>query len=320
MQTDNRSDLAPLVSVVIAAWNSEEVLGKSIKSALSQDIKDIEILVIDDASSDETHAKALSFSKTDPRVRVLQLERNSGPAGARNHGFAEAKGKFVAVLDADDTWAPNRLRNLLELISSHSADIIVDNIVEVNKDGTALSDIPFVNGEDFKTKRNININEYISGNLGLHGEKSLGYLKPLIATDFLRKNNITYDESLRNGEDFHLMLACLAAGANVWFTPEPHYRYTRGEASISHRSNPDHLISLIRADERFLGYCSDVDTKALMRHKLETTKNSLVTERVMDALKTGNLVKVIYNLAKRPQALPKLSQHLGEAFRKRVRN
>jgi len=309
----------PLVSVVIAAWNSADVLEKSIKSALAQDIEDLEIIVIDDASPDETYAKAVSLAQTDRRILPLQLKQNSGPAGARNHGFSAAKGEFVAVLDADDTWSPDRLKNLLEFARAKSADIVVDNIMEVNKDDIAYSDVPFLNSDRFSAPRNIGINDYIAGNLGLHGEKSLGYLKPVIATDFLKKYNITYDESLRNGEDFHLILACLAAGANVWFTPEAHYRYTRGEASISHRSDPEHLIALIKADEQFLSSCQDDDTRALMRRKLETTKNNLTTEQVMTALKTRKPLKAIFDLAQRPKALPKLSQHLGEALLKRIK-
>jgi len=97
------------VSVLIPAHNAADSILSAIASAQAQTFTDIEIIVVDDASTDSTadlvHERALS----DTRIRLFRLEQNSGPAAARNVGLAHATGEWIALLDADDTFSDNRL-------------------------------------------------------------------------------------------------------------------------------------------------------------------------------------------------------------------
>ena len=104
----------PLVSVVIPAYNDEGFLAATIESVLAQTYRPLEVVVVDDGSSDGTVALARSFG--DP-VRVVEQE-NKGPAGARNTGFAAARGSIIALLDADDLWMPKRLEACVDLLQS----------------------------------------------------------------------------------------------------------------------------------------------------------------------------------------------------------
>jgi glycosyltransferase involved in cell wall biosynthesis len=113
MRHDN-DDSRPLVSVIIPVRDTAAYLGESIQSVLAQDYRPIEVIVVDDGSTDDSIAVAASF----PEVICLRQDRQ-GAAAARNHGIARAQGAFVAFQDADDIWQPNKLTVQLEWLLSH---------------------------------------------------------------------------------------------------------------------------------------------------------------------------------------------------------
>lgn len=104
----------PLVSVVIPAYNAERTLRDTVASALAQTLDDLEILVVDDGSHDGTAAVAGAFDK---RVRCLSTP-NRGVSRARNTGIETARGRYVAFLDADDQWEPDKLRRQVEVLEA----------------------------------------------------------------------------------------------------------------------------------------------------------------------------------------------------------
>jgi glycosyltransferase involved in cell wall biosynthesis len=97
-----------LVSVIVPAYNAEHFLARTLRSALGQTYVPLEIIVIDDGSTDSTAAVACAFAQGDKRVRVISVP-NGGVARARNIGIREAAGEFVAFLDADDLWHPTKV-------------------------------------------------------------------------------------------------------------------------------------------------------------------------------------------------------------------
>lgn len=106
----------PLVSVIVPAYNYGRYLREAIESIQAQDYDDLEILVVDNASTDDTQAVLASIDE--PRMRVLTLEVNQGLSGAFNLGLESARGEYVAYLDADDRWRPGKLRPQVELMES----------------------------------------------------------------------------------------------------------------------------------------------------------------------------------------------------------
>lgn len=98
----------PAVSVVLPVYNRASLVGRAIASVLGQTFSDLELVVVDDCSTDDTPAVLESFCH-DPRVVVVRGEHNLGPAGARNHGIQHAAGRYVAFQDSDDRWLPEKL-------------------------------------------------------------------------------------------------------------------------------------------------------------------------------------------------------------------
>jgi glycosyltransferase involved in cell wall biosynthesis len=110
-----------LTSVVIPAYNAELYIERTLRSALCQTYRDIEVIVVDDGSTDNTRAIAETFAGTDDRVRIISVP-NGGVAKARNLGIAEAKGEYVAFLDADDLWHPTKIERQVAAMSGKCGD------------------------------------------------------------------------------------------------------------------------------------------------------------------------------------------------------
>jgi len=111
----------PLTSVVIPAYNAELFIERTLRSVLRQTHSNLEVIVVDDGSTDKTRVIAEAAATTDDRVRIISVP-NGGVAKARNIGIAEANGEFVAFLDADDLWHPTKIELQVTAMSRRSGD------------------------------------------------------------------------------------------------------------------------------------------------------------------------------------------------------
>ena len=114
--------MAVQATVIIPAFNSAKTLRATIRSVTAQTFKDLEIIVIDDGSTDDTRPLLAELQKHEPRLIVLKQKR-SGVAAARNNGLAAAKGRYVAFLDADDLWHPTKLQKQITALSRAADDV-----------------------------------------------------------------------------------------------------------------------------------------------------------------------------------------------------
>lgn len=126
----------PVVSAVITTFNRGETVAEAIDSALCQGIPSMEILVVDDASTDGTANAIERRYSNDKAVRVIQRKTNGGPPAARNTGLREARGEFVALLDSDDLWLPGYISSQLEVLRSTGADLVLGNARTQGQDGS----------------------------------------------------------------------------------------------------------------------------------------------------------------------------------------
>ena len=111
-----------MISIIMPCYNAEQSVADSVASALNQTFTDIELLAVDDGSTDST-AKVLSdIAAKDSRLRPLS-QHNSGPGTARNHGLNEARGDYIAFLDSDDSWSPCCLEKLFAALQASGADL-----------------------------------------------------------------------------------------------------------------------------------------------------------------------------------------------------
>lgn len=113
----------PMVTVVMPAYNAADFIRQAIESVLRQTVTDLELLVIDDGSSDNTCDIVRALSQQDHRVRLLVNEKNLGAGGTRNRGLSLSESPYTALLDSDDYWEPELLQKLIGCIENNSADL-----------------------------------------------------------------------------------------------------------------------------------------------------------------------------------------------------
>lgn len=131
---------SPLVSIIVPAYNAARYLPLALRSVARQTHRNIEILVVDDGSSDRTLALARAFAADDRRVRILS-QANSGVAAARNLAIGEARGEWIAPIDADDIWHPNKIAQQLEAGRSPSVGLVYSWSVDIDASGMPIGDI-----------------------------------------------------------------------------------------------------------------------------------------------------------------------------------
>ncbi|MBD2197365.1 MULTISPECIES: glycosyltransferase family 2 protein [Calothrix] len=246
-----KSNSSPEVSVIIPAYNTSGYIARAIESALGQTLKNIEVIVVDDASTDNTLEVIKSFK--DERLKVFVNQENLGAGGSRNRALKEAKGNWIAVLDSDDWYAPERLERLVQVAYQENADMIADDLYLI-KDGEehAWSTLIKESGEYIPEIKQINpvyfVKTDVYGKKGLH----LGISKPLFKRHFLMQENIQYNQGIKVAEDFWLALTCLVRGARFSLVPEPYYFYLARPGSLVYTNKITFLTQNCAATVTFI--------------------------------------------------------------------
>lgn len=127
-----------LISIIMAAYNAENTIEQAIDSVLNQTYQNFELLIVNDCSTDRTAEIINSYAERDQRVRLITNPKNSGVSYTRYHGLEEAKGKWVAILDSDDAWVPNKLEKQIVFQQEKNADIIYTGSAFIDVDGKPI--------------------------------------------------------------------------------------------------------------------------------------------------------------------------------------
>jgi len=235
------------VDVIIAARNCEKTIGRAVASALAQ-IEVRTVIVVDDASSDKTADRAHAADDGSSRLTVLRLPENLGPAAARNKALALCTAAWVAVLDGDDYFLPDRFSRMLAL--AEGWDLIADNLLQTSEDhGHVDVLLPTLGKDPFKPVQ-CHFETFVLGNISRPGcdRKELGFLQPLMRRAFLLEHALRYNEKLRIGEDYALCAHALAAGARFLVVPMLGYVAVFRGNSLSSSASKTHFERLRDAD------------------------------------------------------------------------
>lgn len=127
-----------LISIIMAAYNTEKTIEQAINSVLSQTYTNFELLVVNDCSTDRTAELVKSIAAKDSRVRLISNVKNSGVSYTRKHGLEEAKGSWIAILDSDDAWAPKKLEKQIDLQRRTNADLLFTGSAFMDSDGQPI--------------------------------------------------------------------------------------------------------------------------------------------------------------------------------------
>lgn len=230
----------PQVCVIIAAYNGATTIGRAVASALAQP-EAAEVVVVDDASTDETGAAAQAADDGSGRLSVMRLPHNGGPSRARNLAIEASRAPILAVLDADDFFLPGRLSALLVV---PDWDMVADDIAFVDESHAADLDLAAISARRV-VPRLLSAADFVHGCLTrpdrYKGE--LGFLKPAMSRAFLDRHGLRYREELRLSEDLDLYTRALLAGARFRIAPACGYVAVERSGSLSARHGVAELVA-----------------------------------------------------------------------------
>ena len=254
------------VCIVIAAKDAETTIASAVMSALEQ-AETTEVVVVDDASNDQTEAAARQCDDGSNRLKVVRFNENRGPSAARNYAMSISTAGIIGILDADDFFLPGRLERLLQ---QKDWDLVADNIA-------FIADKAIASGIEERIRKYsaeayiIDFVGFIEGNISKRGAQrgEIGFLKPLMRRSFLERHRIRYNETLRLGEDYDLYARALAYGARYKITRSCGYAAVVRDNSLSGKHRTHDLERLYEADCALIANNTDLDravVSALKRH------------------------------------------------------
>ena len=130
-----------LVSIVVPVYNSEKFIKETVETVRAQDYQNWELLLVNDCSTDNSKDEIKKYEKEDSRIRLIDLKENSGAAIARNTGMKEAKGKYIAFLDADDLWKNTKLKKQIEFMQKNDYEFTYTGYEFADENGNKLGKV-----------------------------------------------------------------------------------------------------------------------------------------------------------------------------------
>lgn len=224
------------ISIIIPAYNAENYIGRALKSILVNPIETIEILVINDGSTDETLQIVEGIKAIDARVRILTTE-NRGVSAARNYGMENAEGKYLMFLDADDEIIPEGFARAVEITKVYEKDVIIFPYYVNNKRGDSERLVnPFSNGEILIEEfcKCIVESTYMNFCWG-----------KLFKREFLCKNNVAFEVGRRIGEDVLFQIEMTRKNPSLYYDDTVLVRYFQVPTSVMHQYGMERFQYLV---------------------------------------------------------------------------
>ncbi|MBQ9784237.1 MAG: glycosyltransferase [Clostridia bacterium] len=227
-----------MISIVMPVYNAAAFLAPMLDSVLNQSYRDVELILVNDGSTDNSSEICHEYAKRFPAVKVFDLE-NGGPSRARNFGVAQASGEFVWFMDSDDVLAQGALERAVQAQAQHDADVVIGgmNFCFTYKNETVPKAIErelVLDSDGFiRNYRLLYLKNYISA-----------LWNKLIRRSLITENDIVMDERLRTYEDYLYCMDVLRQSQKTVCLPDVFYHYQlRDAASLSRRYKPNVLES-----------------------------------------------------------------------------
>jgi len=273
----------PLVSIMMPAYNAGKYIGRAIESVLAQTYENWELIIIDDCSTDNTYEIAASYK--DPRIRILRHEQNMGVGSSRNDALSASRGQWVAVLDADDEWLPQRLERLIKETDGRE-DFFLSDLITMcfNRDGSL---IPWRVIDQTGL-----LAEGRTAILGIEDFLKVGGipLKPLFPMSAVRNFQLCFEDFCL-GEDLDFWVQLFHAGLKLKLIGETYYLYRLTPGSLSSKTHPDLLlvyekwITQERTSPAERELWTKLKAKTEERLRYEPFANSLKSRRFSEAIR-----------------------------------
>lgn len=214
----------PSISVIMPVYNTAPYLRRALDSVCNQSFRDLEILCINDGSTDQSPAILAEYAARDPRIRVITHEKNKGVAGTVNSGIDAATGKTFAIVDSDDAIGKNFYAELWATYSADDCDIAKGRLVERNLNG------------DWREA-------YLNAGAKKQASFSAQWTTAIYSTDFIRKNNLKLSPHITCGQELFFLYCLMGYEPKINFCDTAIYYYFRNAASMTTSDNDEYYLS-----------------------------------------------------------------------------
>lgn len=206
----------PKVSVIIPCYNVEKYIERCLDSVCAQTLKDIEIICVDDCSTDDTLSVIKEYAKRDNRINIIKHKNNKGVSAARNAGLKKAIGEYIAFVDPDDYIDDNFLTRLYNTAIVKRVSIVKGGVI-ITDCNTNIDCVGVANNRVVS-----NNNEVVSENIMNWTHQ---FWSAIYETKFLTEHNIKFPEHLRNGEDAVFLSLVVLAKPKIATVDDTYYHY-----------------------------------------------------------------------------------------------
>ena len=210
------------ISIIIPVYNSAEYLPTCLDSVLAQTYQNLEIILVEDGSSDNSPHICEEYAERDPRIHLIN-GAHSGPGAARNQGINAATGTYIVFVDSDDICEPKLIETLLTNIPDESNSMAICGIRLTDENGNPT-------GEFMENYRVLSAHDYVSDILSVWKANPLcgGVYSKLYRREILQNNKVLFEENTTYAEDFCFNLKCLQYVGKIVILPDLLYRYRFG--------------------------------------------------------------------------------------------
>jgi len=302
------------VSVITPVYNGEAWIARSVRSALEQAGPSLEVVVVDDGSTDATPVLLAQLAAEDARVKLLHSGGQLGPAAARNLAMDAACGTWLAFLDADDRFRPGRLARMLAAADEEGADLLADNQQVLTEDGRPDTLLwPWITHPT-----RVDAVEWVLRNVWAGPARfGYGYAKVLCRREMVESPRLRMRPELRMMEDFHFVLALLRRGHELLLLPEPLYEYTVRPSSSTNATPEAHLAHVLAAGDDVLRQLPPGSLRSAMQRQQAWVRVRAVRHEVLGRLKKGQFVAAAGLLCRHPRAVRYVLRSLREWLSRR---
>ena len=220
------------VSVIIPIYNREKYLNRCLDSVLNQTYSNIEVICVDDKSTDDSLRVCRDYQRKDNRVKVVALEKNGGVSNARNTGIKNASGEWIAFVDSDDTIEREMLSEMIKAAVKTGVDVVLSDL-DMFSGGKSQNMKISIDPERIYHKSEIHdsiLPRFTydgSDNLGLFAFSTKLYKKSIIAN-----NHISFDTSIAYEEDKLFVIEVLANCNSLYYIPKAYYKYDTSSGGL----------------------------------------------------------------------------------------
>jgi len=249
---------SPLVSIITPCYKASATLSKTVESILAQTFTDWELLLVDDCSPDDTCDKAQAYCEADSRIHLIRQQKNGGAAVARNAGIGQAKGRYIAFLDADDSWHPEKLERQIKLMQVNNWPLSFTSYTRVNENGDIINEVGVPKTVSYRQLLKTNV---IGCSTAIYDSKTIGKV---------------HMPDMRKRQDFGLWLRILKVtpkGFGINGEPLTVYRVLQNSLSSNKSSTVGYNWHIYRHEEKLpliasIYYFAHYALRGVLRRKL----------------------------------------------------